>query len=124
MKKESKIRPMTYIRTFSGVQFIVEIKRGEDTSYAMIYPPFYEIKDETNEGLPASAISKHDFTTYEGESYTFEEYQEKLRLLAEKLSKQGTEEVYNECYEYYEHSSLDMKKVRTASSWGSHEDIT
>lgn len=85
--KEMKIKPIAYIDDLSGVKVIIEINRDEKKSYTMVIPPSYEMGDEYDDSLPISAVTGHYFTPYEGESYPYEEYKEKLNLLAEKLSK-------------------------------------
>lgn len=85
--EEVKIKPIAYIDDLSGVKVIIEINRDEKKSYTTVVPPNYEMGDEHDDSLPISAVTRHYFTPYEGESYPYEEYKEKLNLLAEKLSK-------------------------------------
>lgn len=85
--EEVEIKPIAYINDLSGFKFIIEINRNGKRSYSMIVPPNYELSAEHDESLPASAITGHYFTSYQGEFFAYEGYKEKLNLLVKKLSE-------------------------------------
>ena len=87
MKKTNiiDIKPVAYIKSIIGIEFIIEIKKDKKNTYAMVLPINYEIKEEYPKYLVASAIAKHDYIPYEGESYSYDEYKDGLKSLAKKL---------------------------------------
>lgn len=89
--KQVKVTPMAYAKDFSGIEFIVKIEKDKKTSYSQVLPPDYEIKEEYPESLLMSATTKHDFIPYQGETYSYREYKEKLKSLQKELL--GKEEV-------------------------------
>jgi len=86
MNKNIRINPVAYLNDLSGVNFVLEINKGGKKSYAMVIPPDYKIISERDESLLVSAVVNHYFIPYDGKVYS-EEYVEKIKMLAEKLSK-------------------------------------
>jgi len=84
--EQAKITPMAYTKDFQGIIFIIKIERNGQSTYARVFPPDYNIKEESNEGLLLSAVTKHNYQYLSAKvSFIYNERKNKFKEFAEKL---------------------------------------
>ena len=81
----SILKPVAYLKDLYGVKFVVEISKDDKKSYALVFPPLYEILNEGDESLLISAVAGHYFTPFDEEIFSYEDSKSKLISLNKKI---------------------------------------